>query len=56
MAGAFVGVFEFRQMFAAFATNSHFTDSADNQAGRFFAAHALNVMFRKWATLGVFET
>ncbi|MGA2505929.1 MAG: hypothetical protein ABSF80_00440 [Chitinispirillaceae bacterium] len=49
-------VFEFRQMFAAFATNSHFPDSADNTPGRFFAAHALNVMFGKWATLGVIET
>ena len=50
------GVFEFRQLFAAFASNSHFTDSNDNRPGRFFAAHSLNVMFGKWATLGVFES
>jgi hypothetical protein len=49
-------VFEFRQMFAAFVSNDHFIDSADNKPGRFFAAHALNVMLGKWATLGVTET
>jgi hypothetical protein len=48
--------FEFRHLFAAFAPNEHFTDSTDNQPGRFFTAHALNAMFGKWVTMGIIET
>jgi hypothetical protein len=49
-------LFEFRHLFAAFASNRHFIDSADNLPGRFLAAHALNVMFKKWVTIGIIET
>jgi hypothetical protein len=49
-------LFEFRHLFAAFASNGHFPDSADNLPGRFLAAHALNVMFGRWATVGITET
>jgi hypothetical protein len=48
-------LFEFRHLVAAFPSNSHFADSADNRTGRFFASHALNVMFGRWATVGVTE-
>jgi hypothetical protein len=54
--GVHSNLFEFRQLFAAFATNSHFSDSNDNRPGRFFTAHSLNVMLGKWTTLGVFES
>jgi hypothetical protein len=49
-------IFEFRHLFAAFAQSGRFADSADNRSGRFFAAHALNVMFKKWVTIGITET
>jgi hypothetical protein len=51
-------LFEFRQLFAAFVKNDHgaFDGSADNLTGRFLAAHALNVMIKKWVTLGIVET
>ena len=48
-------LFEFRHLFAAFAANDHFSDSADNRPGRFFSAHALNVMLGRWATVGITE-
>jgi hypothetical protein len=48
--------FEFRHLFAAFTANEHFPDSADNLTGRFLAAHALNVVFGRWATIGITET
>ena len=48
-------LFEFRHLFAAFASNDHFNDSADNRPGRFLAAHALSVMFKKWVTIGITE-
>jgi len=51
-------LFEFRQMFAAFPVNPNpaFAGTADNLAGRYFAAHALNLMLGKWVTVGVDET
>jgi hypothetical protein len=49
-------IFEFRHLFAAFASSEHFLDSADNLPGRFLAGHALNVMFGRWATIGITET
>jgi len=48
-------LFEFRHLFAAFVPNEHFNDSADNRPGRFLAAHALSVMFKKWVTIGITE-
>jgi hypothetical protein len=57
--GARSSIFEFRHLFAAFAQNlGHpvISNNTDNQYGRFFAAHSLNVMFKQWATFGVFET
>jgi hypothetical protein len=48
-------MFEFRHLLAAFPSNIHFADSAENRTGRFFAAHALNAMFGRWATVGITE-
>jgi hypothetical protein len=57
--GVHSSIFEFRQLFAAFAkSEGHpvIANNPDDKAGRYFAAHSLNVMFKKWATFGVFET
>jgi hypothetical protein len=51
-------IFEFRQFLTMFPANSHsnFDSLDDNKSGRYFAAHALNVMFGKWVTAGIFES
>ena len=56
--GVHSSLFEFRHLVAGFVPNSHtvFSASPDNQPGRFFAVHALNVMFGKWATVGMLES
>jgi hypothetical protein len=57
--GVHSSLFEFRHLFAAFATNDGhqaISGNPDNQPGRYFSAHALNVMVKQWVTLGVFET
>ena len=50
--------FEFRHMLAALEPNDHgvFAGTSDNLPGRFLAAHALNIMYKQWVTLGIVET
>jgi hypothetical protein len=48
--------FEFRHLFAAFSLEKSQWDTYNNPINRYFTAHALNVIFGKWVTLGVFET
>jgi hypothetical protein len=48
-------LFEFRHLFAAF-NQSPRPSAADNIAGRYFAAHALNLMLGGWGSFGILES
>lgn len=48
--------FEFRHIFAAFPLNYSFVDTDSTKINRYFAAHMLNFMMGKWATIGISET
>jgi hypothetical protein len=48
-------LFEFRHLFAAFAQTPR-PQVSDNMSGRFFAAHTLNLVLGKWASVGILES
>ncbi len=48
--------FEFRHLFAAFPYEKSNWDTDGRQTNRFLAAHALNFIFGKWGTVGLFES
>jgi hypothetical protein len=48
-------LFEFRHLFAAF-NQSPRPSVSDNMAGRYFAAHALNLMLGRWGSFGILES
>jgi hypothetical protein len=48
-------LFEFRHLFAAF-NQSPRPSVSDNLAGRYFAAHALNLMLGRWGSFGILES
>ncbi len=49
-------LFEFRHLFAAFPQEKSYWDTNGKIMNRFFAAHALNLILGKWATVGVLES
>ena len=48
-------LFEFRHLFAAFNPAPR-PSASDNMAGRYFAAHNLNLMLGRWGSIGILES